>query len=160
MVEIKKAIGKMGHLARSGAKKAGSMVKDSAKETFTKENAPKAYNVVKEKAGNVVHEADEVRDRAVDYSERVNKNTKSSSLFDMGHQRSESLLFGGGLERREHRSGKHTSYGIFGSSSSEPKERKPHKRNGTTIVVHVNQGQGKSRRRKKRRSHLSHSILF
>lgn len=161
MLGIKKVIGQMGQVAKTGVQRAGNYVKEEAKEHITKDNIKQAGSTLKHHASNAVYEAGKVRDRAVDYSERVNSNTKNSALFDMGHERSESLLFGRGFERREHSSKSKRSSGMFSSASlfGEPKERhrKPKGNRGTTIVVHVNQGRSK---RKKRHTHSNRSLLF
>jgi hypothetical protein len=143
----------MGHVAKVGAQQVGSYVKKEAKENITKDNIKKTGGQIKAQVGNVAHEASEVRDRAVGYSERVNANTKKSSLFDMGHERSESILFGGSFEKREHRRGS-----IF----YEPPERhkpKVKSKQAPTIHVHIHEHNG-GRRKKKRRTQSNHSILF
>ena len=132
---LKKSIGKMGSLAKTGASRVGQAVKEEYQQ------AKEEYPEVRRRAGKAYNKAGKIANRGLDYAERVRNNASESKLFGdttshSRHEKSERSFFGSDYEEAEH--------------------RKP-SRSGQTIVIHVN---GKGNRRKKKRQHTNRRSGF
>ncbi|MFA5715878.1 MAG: hypothetical protein WC998_09065 [Candidatus Paceibacterota bacterium] len=141
-MEIKKTIGKLGSLA-----------KQKAQTTFTKENARHTLHEMKETTGEVIHEASKVRDKAANYAEKVDRNTSTSWLINspqghVRHEEAESFMFGSKFERTEH----HKGSLFYEGKGIKHKKVKPSKQ---TIVININSKSKKRSRRKKRQAQFS-----
>jgi hypothetical protein len=135
VLEFKKAIGKMGNLAKVGAEKAGQAVKEGYSEAKTN------YPEVKHRVGKAAQKANRAANRGMDYAVRVRNNASESQLFKEPaathgrHEESERFFMGPAYEKAEH---------------------KRHKRSGQTFVINVNNtGRKKKRKHQDRRSGFS-----
>ena len=137
---LKKTIGKMGALAKTGAVRAGQAVKSEYEQTKAD------YPETKRKVGRAINKADRLANRGLDYATRVRDNTSRSRLFTEPveshgrHEESERFFMGPTYEQAEHK-------------------RKPQpKRGGQTIVIHVNNN-GRRKKRKSKSKRIGFSLI-
>ncbi len=140
---LKKTIGKMGSLAKTGVEKAGRVVKSEYN------HAKAEYPETKRKVGKAVAKADRIANRGLDYAERVRDNASESSLFKETeshhgrHEQSERFFIGADYERAEHR---------------RPRNNK-RRHSGQTIVINVNGNSGRKKKRQRSNNQAGFSLL-
>lgn len=132
ILQVRKSIGKMGRVVKSGANKAVGAAVAAAPE-------------VKHQLGQAKYKAERLADRGLNYAERVRDNATESSLVagvesNARHEHAEQFLIGNSYERAEHH--------------GKRKHKAINKRQ-QTIVIHVNSKGRKKRKRKTLKSGFS-----
>lgn len=127
VLQLKRAIGKMGNLAKSGVTKAGQAVKQGYSEAKTN------YPEVKSRVGKAAQKANRAANRGMDYAVRVRNNADKSPLFDKATV--EGYSFNKTEIRRPQRKRSNKTTIIYVNNYGRKKKRKSqNKRSGFSLI--------------------------
>lgn len=125
-MSVRKAIGKMGSVARSGAKKAGNAVREGY--GVARDHYPQVKNQVK----GAYTKANELANRGLDYAVKVRDNASESSLLKIHEE----------YRRPKRRDHKHKRHGAGGQNVTvnvnvggrKKRKRGPSRKSGFSLI--------------------------